>query len=165
MKAADERAEAVLYQEARYLDEQRWDEWLALYAEDCEFWMPAWRSESEVTEDPKKELSLIYYASRAGLEDRVWRVRSGTSIASTPMPRTHHAITNVLAEPGSDLQLMRVRSNWTVQQFRPKQQEVLASFGRYEHELVCIQGAWRIRRKKIILLNDYLIAMLDFYCV
>lgn len=165
MRPAGAPAEALLYEEARYLDERRWDDWLALYTEDCEFWMPAWKSESEVTDDPKRELSLIYYASRAGLEDRVERVRSGTSIASIPMPRTHHAVTNVLAEPGSDDHVVRVRSNWTVQQFRPKHQEVVVSFGRYEHELVRIRGDWRIRRKKITLLNDYLNAMLDFYCV
>ena len=33
---------AFLYREARHLDDREWDEWLAMYAEDCPFWMPAW---------------------------------------------------------------------------------------------------------------------------
>ena len=72
----------LLYREALFLDTQRWDEWLDLYTSDCEYWVPAWKSAHQVTEDPKREISLIYYASRAGLEDRVWRVRSGRSVAA-----------------------------------------------------------------------------------
>jgi len=35
----------LVHREARLLDEQRWDDWLALYAEDCEYWMPAWKAD------------------------------------------------------------------------------------------------------------------------
>ena len=153
----------LLYREAHYLDSQRWEDWLALYCEDCEFWMPAWKSEHALTDNPRKELSLVYYRSRAGLEDRVSRVRSGGSIASIPLPRTQHAITNVLVEalPAGDA--IRLLSNWTVHQFRTKHCEVELFFGRYEHELVRHGDTWRIRRKKITLLNDYMPTMLDFY--
>ena len=153
----------VLYREAHYLDTQRWDDWLGLYSPDCEFWMPAWKSEHELTANPKRELSLVYYSSRAGLEDRVTRVRSGTSVASIPLPRTQHAITNVIAEPTDAGEAMRLYTNWTVHQFRTKHREVEVPFGRYEHDLVCLEGAWYIRRKKIVLLNDYMPTLLDFY--
>ena len=43
--------------------------------------LAAWDSEHELTKDPKSELSLIYYDSRAGLEERVLRIRSGLSAA------------------------------------------------------------------------------------
>ncbi|HTP95069.1 MAG TPA: aromatic-ring-hydroxylating dioxygenase subunit beta [Burkholderiales bacterium] len=152
----------LLFREAQCLDEQRWDDWLALYAEDCEYWVPAWKGEHEPTADPKQEISLIYYSSRAGLEDRVWRIRSGRSIASQPLPRTQHMIGNVVlaGEAGGAL---RLRSNWTVHQFKTKRREVEVLFGRYEHELVRAHGVLRIRRKKILLLNDYMPGMLDFY--
>ena len=29
-----------LYREARFLDDKEWDNWLALYAPNVEFWMP-----------------------------------------------------------------------------------------------------------------------------
>lgn len=32
---------AFLYNEA-LLDDRQWDEWLSLYAEDVEFWLPCW---------------------------------------------------------------------------------------------------------------------------
>ena len=72
----------LVHREARLLDERRWDEWLALFVEDCEYWMPAWKADGTPTTNPQAELSHIYYASRAGLEDRVVRIRSGKSPAS-----------------------------------------------------------------------------------
>ena len=89
--------EEVLQREGIYLDEQRWDEWIALFAPDCEYWVPAWLSEGTLATDPQREMSHIYYANRQGLEDRIVRIRSGRSPASTPMPRTAHLVTGVLA--------------------------------------------------------------------
>ena len=62
--------ENLLYREALCLDEQRWDDWLALYPEEIEFWVPAWKNERETTADPKTEISLIYLSSRTRLEER-----------------------------------------------------------------------------------------------
>ena len=74
----------LLEREAICLDEQRWDDWLALFTADCEYWIPTWRHDETLTADPRKELSHVYYANRAGLEDRIVRIRSGRSPASTP---------------------------------------------------------------------------------
>lgn len=53
-----------LYQEASSLDDKRWDDWLKFYDEKAVFWMPAWDDEDELTTDPQKEISLIYYPNR-----------------------------------------------------------------------------------------------------
>ncbi|MCX7153189.1 MAG: aromatic-ring-hydroxylating dioxygenase subunit beta [Proteobacteria bacterium] len=158
-----QEAAELLYREAYYLDTQAWDEWLALFLEDCEYWAPAWKSEHEPTSDPKAEVSLIYYASRAGLEDRVWRVRSGRSVASRPLPRTQHAVTNVMLGGKNPTGGVQVLANWTTHQFKTKRTEVEILFGRTEYELVRRDGVPRIKRKKIFLLNDAMPAMLDFY--
>ncbi len=154
----------LLYGEAAFLDAQQWDQWLALFKDDCEFWMPSWRSEHELTSDPRREVCLIYYRSRAGLEDRVTRVRSGKSVASIPLPRTQHNISNVRIthadEGGVD-----VASNWVVHEYLTKSREVRVQFGRYEHRLVLEDGAPRIARKKIVMLNDHLPAALDIYSI
>jgi 3-phenylpropionate/cinnamic acid dioxygenase small subunit len=152
----------LLYREALYLDSRRWDDWLALYVDDSEFWVPSWKAEHELTTDPQTEVSLVYYGSRAGLEDRVSRVRSGRSVASTPLPRTQHTIGNVLLEAQGDAE-MSLQSTVTVHEFRTKQRETYVQYGRCEHGLVLREGGWRIRRKKIVLLNDYMPTMLDFY--
>jgi 3-phenylpropionate/cinnamic acid dioxygenase small subunit len=157
-----------LYHEALALDERRWDDWLALFTEDCEYWVPAWQSEDQQTDDPRRQLSLIYYSQRTGLEDRVWRVKSGRSVASAVMPRTQHLISNVriveTPEAGDD-QAGRVcvACEWTVHQYQPRERAVEMFFGRYVQTLVRHEASWRIARKKIVLLNDYLPARIDFY--
>ena len=160
---AVELAEHLLFQEVACLDEQRWDDWLELFCADCEYWVPSWKDEHEPTEDPRRELSLIYYRNRAGLEDRVWRVRSHRSVASSPLPRTHHVVTNVRASREAGSRCLRGRSNWTVHQFRLKSRDVELMFGRYEHEWIEDGESWKIRRRKALLLNDLMPAMLDFY--
>lgn len=162
-RTAIEEATELLYRQAYFLDTQHWDDWLALFIEDAEYWVPAWKGEHTTTNDPKREVSLIYYAKRAGLEDRVWRARSGKSIASAVLPRTQHSVTNVLLDATLSDEGMRVYSNWTVHQFLIKEKMLETHFGRYEHELVRIENRWRIARQKIFLLNDYLPAKLDFY--
>ena len=162
-----------LYAEALALDERRWDDWLELYRENCEYWVPAWKSEDEQTSNPRRELSLIYYADRAGLEDRVWRVKSGRSVASAVLPRTQHLISNpriVDADEQRDPGLrdesaltVHVACEWTTHQYQPKDHSVQMFFGRYWQTLVREGDAWRIARKRIVLLNDYLPARIDFY--
>jgi 3-phenylpropionate/cinnamic acid dioxygenase small subunit len=154
----------LVHHEARLLDEQRWDEWLALYAEDCEYWMPAWKADGTLTTNPRAELSHIYYASRAGLEDRIVRIRSGKSAASTPMPRTAHVLGSVLPLE-SPADRLRLGSTWVTHVFFPRSNESHAFFGRTEHELALRGGGWRIAKKKILLQNDYIPTMLDVYCV
>jgi 3-phenylpropionate/cinnamic acid dioxygenase small subunit len=151
-----------LYREALALDERRWDDWLALYTDDCEYWVPAWKSEDEQTDNPRRELSLIYYSQRSGLEDRVWRVRSGRSAASTVLPRTQHLIHNPRLLAAGD-ERVDVACEWTVHQYLPKEKSVEIFFGRYRQTLVKVGDSWRIASKKIILLNDYLPAKIDFY--
>ena len=154
----------LVHREARLLDEQRWDDWLALYTEDCEYWMPAWKADGTLTTDPRTELSHVYYSSRAGLEDRIVRIRSGKSAASTPMPRTAHILGSVLPLE-SIADRLRLDSTWVSHVFFPRSNESHAFFGRTEHELVLRDGDWRIAKKKILLQNDYIPTMLDVYCV
>lgn len=155
-------AQELLFREALYLDRRQWDEWLALYEADCEFWMPAWRDETTPTADPDTELSLIYYRGRRNLEDRIWRLRSGTSVASTPLSRTVHGITNVLLE-GGDAELAGVSASFTVHLFDARAKRTHVFFGRYEHLLRPTDAGWRIARKKILLLNDVIPTVVDFY--
>ncbi|MEP7006097.1 MAG: aromatic-ring-hydroxylating dioxygenase subunit beta [Sphingomonas bacterium] len=156
--------ETLLYDEARYLDEGRWDEWLDLYVEDAVFWIPAWKSETEATSDPATELSLVYYQGRKNLEDRVWRARSGMSVASAPLPRVVHQITNIsiVAEDADGAQ---VASNFSVHLYDKRSSRTHLFFGRYNHGVSRQAGSIRIRQKKIILLNDTIPTVLDFYCI
>ena len=59
---------AMLYREARLLDDRQWDDWLACYAEDVTYWMPAWDDDDQLTDDHETQVSLMYYPDRGGLE-------------------------------------------------------------------------------------------------
>lgn len=157
-------AEALLFREALALDRRDWDAWLALYAEDAVFWMPAWRDETEPTADPERELSLIWYRGRRNLEERVWRIRSGTSVASTPLPRSVHLVGNVLVERADEEQAA-VAASFVVHLHDLRAERTHAFFGRYEHLLRREGDAWLIARKKILLLNDTVPTVVDVFTV
>ena len=153
---------ALLHREGRLLDQRDWDAWLALYTEDAEYWIPMWDSEYELTSDPQSQLSLMYYPDRSGLEDRVFRLRTGGSAASTPLPRTCHLVTNI--EVTETIEGAQVCANWQTASYRHKSTH--SFFGYYDYLLVCdAQGDWRIKRKKITVINDLIPDILDFYSV
>lgn len=158
-------AAAFLYREALLLDRGDYDAWIALYTPDCLFWMPAWRDDGTQTDDPERELSLIFYRGRRNLEDRVQRIRSPVSVASRVMPRVAHLIGNVLAEPLDDGARMRVDSSFIVNVQDVRTHRTHAYFGRYEHELVLENGAWKISQKIIRLMNDIVPTMVDVYSI
>ncbi|HVZ46548.1 MAG TPA: aromatic-ring-hydroxylating dioxygenase subunit beta [Ramlibacter sp.] len=155
------QVEALLLREAECLDERLWDEWLALFSPSVEYWVPAWDGEVP-TSDPGNELSLIYYDSRSGLEDRVFRIRSKRSVASHPLPRTCHFVTNIRCLVDADG--CAAKANWRVCSWRNGKQ--VEFWGRYEYALE--RGGeygWLIRRKKILLMNDVVPGVLDIYLI
>jgi benzoate/toluate 1,2-dioxygenase beta subunit len=157
-------AEELLYREALLLDRADWDGWLALYHDDAVFWLPAWSNETTPTSDPEQELSLIYYQGRRNLEDRVWRLRSRQSVASQPLPRFVHAVTNVLIEEaGRDW--ASVSAAFIVHRYDVRSERAHAFFGRYEYRIQRKANAWLIGAKKVLLLNDTIPTVLDVYSV
>ncbi|MDB5728444.1 MAG: hypothetical protein JWQ00_1649 [Noviherbaspirillum sp.] len=158
---------AVVFEEAASLDERRWDDWLALFSPDCEYWMPSWRTEEELTDDPQKEMSHIYYPNRAGLEDRIVRIRTRRSPASTPMPRTAHMIgyARLTAPEEARTDRFTMQTSWTCHVFFPDSKKAPAFFGLAYYTFVNEDGAWRIGKKRTVLQNDYIPTMLDIYCI
>ena len=155
----------LVAREAVLLDERRWDEWLALFTEDCEYWMPTWKADDTLASDPRTELSHFYYANRAGLDDRIFRIRSNRSPASTPLPRTTHILGDLRLLEAASPEAMRLRSSWVSHVFFPRSGQSHAFFGHSEHALVLAGADWRIAKKRIVLQNDYIPTMLDIYCV
>jgi benzoate/toluate 1,2-dioxygenase beta subunit len=150
-----------LYAEARALDDRDFETWLEFYHTDAEFWMPAWDDDDRLTEDPQSEISLIWYGSRAGLEDRVFRIRTERSSAtSLPEPRTSHNISNVeiLSQDAARVQL---RFNWVTLSFRYK--TVDTYFGTSFYTLDVTGPKPLILKKKVVLKNDYIHHVVDVY--
>lgn len=150
--------------EARLLDEADWDRWLDLYEKDAVFWVPAWRDETQLTEDPQRELSFMYLEGQALLAERVQRLRSGRAAAMLPPARTAHLVSGMLASPGPG-ENVTVHSAFSSHVYQHKDAALITYAGRYEHQLAWDGNAWRIRRKKVILINDQLESVVDFYCL
>ncbi|AZD80730.1 MULTISPECIES: benzoate 1,2-dioxygenase small subunit [Pseudomonas] len=160
MSISHDTVRDFLYREARYLDDKDWDSWLELYAADATFWMPSWDDNDQLTEDPQREISLIWYGSRCGLEDRVFRIKTERSSASIPDTRTSHNLSNIEVLEQAD-GLCKVRFNWHTLSFRYK--TVDSYFGTSFYTLDVRGENPLIRAKKVILKNDYVRQVVDVY--
>jgi benzoate/toluate 1,2-dioxygenase subunit beta len=151
---------AFLYKEARLLDERDWDNWLALYDENVEYWMPSWDDDGNLTDDPKTQISLIYYPRRAGLEDRIFRIRTDRSSATIPDTRTIHNITNVevVSQKGNEVE---VRFNWHTASVRYNHTDQF--YGTSFYTLDVSGGSPIIKKKKVVLYTDYIRHVIDIY--
>ena len=158
-------ARALIEREGVLLDERRWDDWLALYTEDCIYWMPAWISDDRLAQDPETELSHIYYVDRAALEDRIIRVTSNLSPASSPLARTTHMLSGLHPTAPADAAAAAFRTNWSTHVFWPASSQSHTFFGHADYTLRRQDDAWRIARKVVVLKNDYIPAVIDFYCL
>lgn len=149
----------LVQREGMLLDERAWDAWLELYEPDCEYWVPMWDDDGEPTRDPERELSLIFYRARSGLEDRAFRIQTGESSASNPMFRTAHLRTTPLCEEADGMIVARFA--WTTHAFRLG--KTTTYFGRRTLWLRPHEGGWRIAKSYTIVCNDVIDQVLDFY--
>ena len=138
---------------------------LALYREDAVFWVPAWKNESQTVSDPDTEVSLIYHDSRAGLQERVERLRTGKSVTTMPLARTVHFASNFMLAGEPSETSIEVHSSWQVLLYQPRGAAQHTLAGRCEHRLARSGGDWLISRKKVVLINDRVQTLLDFYCL
>jgi 3-phenylpropionate/cinnamic acid dioxygenase small subunit len=112
---------ALLEREARLLDEGRFEEWLALYSNECVVWVPA----AERPGDPRREVT-IFFDDRQRLEDRIFRLRTGKAWSQVPPSRTVRMVSNVeVFRAGEKLM---VRSNLLLAEFRAGESRQLAAW-------------------------------------
>lgn len=145
---AEARAiERFLYREARLLDERRFDEWQALFAEDGVYWVPL---KPEQT-DPLHHGSIIY-DDRAGMATRFRRLAHPRAYAQIPPSRTVHVVTNVHVEPADAARgEIDVLSALQVTEFHRGEQRHYAA--RCRHRLRRSGGTYAIALKRVDLVN------------
>jgi len=137
--------ESFLLHEARLLDEAKFDDWLALFTPDAQYWVP---SESG-QQSPHDTVSLMYDDRRL-LETRVRRLASPRIYSQEPRSRTSRIVANVtFEERGPDFAL--VRSKFVMIEFRRNEQRLFG--GTYFHRLIRQGDELRIRLKRVDLVN------------
>ena len=151
---------SFLYRESRLLDDEQWDEWLECYDTDAQFWMPSWDDDDKLITDPQREISLIFYPTRQGLEDRVFRIKTERSSATMPDTRTSHNIANVELEQ-QEGDVCTVRFNWHTLSHRYKTDYSYFGMSRY---VIDFSGDRpKILNKYVVLKNDYINQVIDVY--
>jgi 3-phenylpropionate/cinnamic acid dioxygenase small subunit len=147
--------ENFLYREARLMDEHAYDEWLALWADDALYWVPA--NDDDI--DPQRHVSIVY-EDKARLEDRIVRLKSGAAYAQDPRSRMRRVISNIEIEEGEQGDVT-VYSNFNLTELRRSQQRTFA--GRTIHKLRPEGKSFKIAYKKVLLVNnDEVISNLTF---
>ena len=137
--------EQFVYQEVRLLDEQRWDEWEALYTEDGVYWAPA----SHDQPDPFEHVSLIY-EDQLLRKVRYERYKHPNAYSLQPFPRTSHLVSNVMSDTQED-GVTAVNARFQMHEFRRGQPSVFA--GWYDYQLVDGDAGFKIKQKKATLVN------------
>src|SRR5438445_2593705 len=140
-----EEADALLFREARLLDERRFQEWLDMFADECLYWVPT------IEGGPASEPSLIY-DDRARIQERVFRLLEARAYAQRPPSRTQHNISNVEVAESDWGGAVEVRCNLLLVELREGDasqaglgnQRLLAARCQY----LFVDGPrWRIRQK------------------
>src|SRR5882757_9329743 len=102
-----DRLRMLIEQEARLLDQLRFDEWLAMYAPECIYWVPG----TPQAGDPRREIA-ISFDDRRRMEDRIYRLRTGYAWSQAPKSRTVRMISNVEVFATAERTVRMVRSNF-----------------------------------------------------
>jgi benzoate/toluate 1,2-dioxygenase beta subunit len=138
--------ERLLYDEADCLDRADLDAWHELYSEDSDYWMPVAPDQT----DPHAHISL-FYDNHLLMEIR--RRNFGHAFAASmeyPV-RCSHIISNVRVLSHDERSgACRVSSNFQAVVYY-KEQRLYA--GKYIHDLAVVDAAYRIRHKRVDLID------------
>ena len=136
----------LLEREARLLDQHRYEDWLGLFADQCIYWLPA----TPEGGDPRREVT-VSFDDRRRLEDRVFRLRTGYAWSQIPVSRTVRLISNVEVFATEQDQVLMVRSNFLINEFRAGESRTLA--GWCAHRLRRNNGGLEIEVRQVNLIE------------
>jgi benzoate/toluate 1,2-dioxygenase beta subunit len=139
--------ELFLIHEAALLDQRLFRDWMALFAEDGTYWVPAVPNQ----ESPFSEASL-FYDDRELMKTRIDRLEHPRIHVQTPPSRTAHLVGNTIVEAadvGKSEYL--VGSTVIMVEYRDEAQRIFA--GRQRHKLRREGGNFRIIQKRVDLIN------------
>jgi len=138
---------SFVYREARLLDEQRFDEWLALFTEDGRYWMPL-----EPGQTDRRLTASLMDEDLLLLRIRVERLKGIRTYSQKPPSRSHH----VLQQPQVDVfdpdaGRFTVWTSMHYVEARQDRQDLYAAWA--THDLILVDGALRMLMKRVDLVN------------
>jgi 3-phenylpropionate/cinnamic acid dioxygenase small subunit len=136
----------LLDREARLLDEGRLDDWLALYAPECVYWVPA----TPHGGDPRREIA-VSFDDRRRLEDRIFRLKNDYAWSQRPVSRTARIVSNVAVFATRDPGIFMVRSTFLTTELQAGDRRTWT--GWYGHRLRDMRDHWKIEVKQVNLID------------
>lgn len=136
----------LLDKEARLLDEGRLDDWLALYAPECVYWVPA----TPHGGDPRREIAVAF-DDRRRLEDRIFRLKNDYAWSQRPASRTARIIADVGVFSTPDPAVFMVRSTFLTTELQAGDRRTYT--GWYGHRLRDMRDGWQILVKQVNLID------------
>jgi 3-phenylpropionate/cinnamic acid dioxygenase small subunit len=161
---AQEIAE-FLYREAELLDERRYQDWLALLADDIRYWMPMRRNikyGEEEREFTRERQDVAWFdEGKDTLVRRVKQIQTGIHWAEEPVSRISHLVSNlqvIEATPSvADPREVTVKCRFLIYRNRVETEtDILV--GKREDLLRRAEGGWQIARRKIVLDQNVLLS-------
>jgi 3-phenylpropionate/cinnamic acid dioxygenase small subunit len=143
---AREQFRLLIEREARLLDQLRFDEWLAMYAPECIYWVPG----TPEGGDPRREIAICF-DDRRRMEDRIYRLRTGYAWSQAPKSRTVRMISNVEVFDTDRDNARMVRSNFLISEFRVDGTRFLS--GWCGHRFVQSGERWQIQVRQVNLID------------
>jgi 3-phenylpropionate/cinnamic acid dioxygenase small subunit len=156
--------EEFLYREADLLDERRYEDWLALIAEDVRYWMPMRRNVK--VGEPEREFTRAgqdinwFDEGKETLTRRVKQILTGMHWAEEPVSRISHMVSNVrlieVNRSAAKPEEVTVRCRFLIYRNRVETEtDILV--GKREDLLRRVDGQWQIARRKIVLDQNVLL--------
>jgi PAH dioxygenase small subunit len=110
--------ERFLAQECLALDERRFRDWLAMFADDARYEVPLRVTREGDAEWELSPRSRIFDDDKRTLEIRIRRLETDFAWAEQPPSRTRHHLSNILVDPGAAPGECLVRSNCLIYRSR-----------------------------------------------
>lgn len=122
------------------------DDWLALFAPECIYWVPA----SPGGGDPRREIA-VSFDDRRRLEDRIFRLRSDYAWSQNPRSRTARLVSNVTVFSTDDPAVYMVRSTFLTTELQAGDRRVYT--GWFGHRIREAGAGWEILVKQVNLID------------
>lgn len=155
--------EVFLYEEARMLEDNRFDDWLECFADDVRYWMPVRENIEGHTGGPgSTEAFALFDDDKKSLKLRILRIQTGIAHAEVPLSVTQRLITNVTVVPSADGGGLDVNSSFIVYQER-RGRHGTTFFGRRTDLLRQSDEGFTIARRKIELAQAILPSTISIF--
>jgi len=140
--------ERFLVAEAELLDRGDYEAWLALFAEDGWYWVPATAEQA----NPDDHVSL-FYENKALMRMRIERLSHPRAHGVALPIRTSRIVGNVTMEgvAAAGANGLVAHSRFHMAEFQDGRQRIFA--GAYTHHLAATPAGFRIRLKRVDLVN------------